>query len=47
VLDLGASYLLLNNSQIDNDQSAAGRGRVLGEYTANAWLFGVQYSRAF
>jgi len=47
VLDVGASYLLLNNSQIDNNQLVDGRGRVTGEYSANAWIFGLQYSRAF
>lgn len=47
VLDLGATYLLLKNSQIDNNQLVDGRGRVTGEYSANAWIFGVQYSRAF
>jgi long-chain fatty acid transport protein len=47
VLDVGATYLLLSNSQINNNQSAAGRGTVYGDYSANAWLFGVQYARAF
>ena len=47
VLDIGATYLLLNNSQIDNNQLAEGRGRITGEYSANAWIFGLQYSRAF
>jgi long-chain fatty acid transport protein len=44
---VGATYLLVSNSQIDNNQLAAGRGRVTGEYSANIWIFGVQYSRAF
>jgi long-chain fatty acid transport protein len=47
VLEMGATYLLVSNSQIDNNQLAAGRGRVTGEYSANIWIFGVQYSRAF
>ena len=47
VLDLGATYLIVNNSQIDNNQLAEGRGRVIGEFSANAWIFGLQYSRAF
>lgn len=47
VIDAGVTYLLLNNSQIDNNQLAEGRGRITGEYSANAWLFGLQYSRAF
>jgi len=47
VLDVGATYLLLKNSQIDNNQLVDGRGRVTGEFDANAWIFGLQYSRAF
>jgi long-chain fatty acid transport protein len=47
IVDAGAAYLLLKNSQIDNNQLVDGRGRVTGEYSANAWLFGLQYSRAF
>jgi long-chain fatty acid transport protein len=47
VMDLGATYLLVNNSQIDNNQLIDGRGRVTGDYDANIWIFGVQYSRAF
>lgn len=47
VIDVGATYLLINNSKIDNNQLIDGRGRVTGEYSGNAWIFGVQYSRAF
>ncbi len=47
VLDVGATYLLLKNSQIDNNQLVDGRGRVTGEVNASAWIFGVQYSHAF
>lgn len=47
VLDVGATYLLVNKSQIDNNQLSEFRGRVTGDYKANAWLFGLQYSRAF
>jgi len=47
VLDIGATYLLLSDSQIDNNQLADGRGRMIGDYSASAWIFGVQYSRAF
>jgi len=47
VVDFGATYLLVNNSQIDNNQLADGRGRVTGDYSANALIVGVQYSRAF
>jgi long-chain fatty acid transport protein len=47
ILDVGATYLLLNDSQIDNNQLVDGRGKVTGDFTANAWIFGLQYSRAF
>jgi long-chain fatty acid transport protein len=47
IIDDGVSYLLLKNSQIDNNQLVDGRGRITGEYSANAWIFGLQYSRAF
>jgi long-chain fatty acid transport protein len=47
IIDAGVSYLLLKNSQIDNNQLVDGRGRITGEYSANAWIFGLQYSRAF
>jgi len=42
VLDFGVTYLLLKKSRIDNDQSLQGRGRVTGNFDANAWLFGLQ-----
>lgn len=47
VLDFGVTYLVLKKAQIDNDQSAQGRGRVTGNYDVNAWLFGLQYSHDF
>lgn len=46
-IDLGLTYLLLKDSTIDNNQLAEGRGRVTGKYDLGAWIFGLQYSRAF
>jgi len=46
-LDLGAAYLYVPETKIDNDQIAAGRGRVTGEYTSSVWILGAQYSMAF
>ena len=46
-LDVGATYLYVQDTKIDNDQTAAGRGRVTGTYEDSAWIFGVQVSMAF
>lgn len=46
-LDLGASYLYVPKTKIDNNQLADGRGRVTGEYTSSVWILGAQYSMAF
>ena len=46
-LDVGGAYLYVRDTKIDNDQSAAGRGRVTGEYESDVWIFGAQYSMAF
>lgn len=46
-LDLGISYLYIKDAAINSDQSAAGRGRVIGNYRDSAWLLGAQYSHAF
>lgn len=46
-VDFGMSYLLVKDTKIDNNQTAAGRGRVSGDYDSNVLLFGVQYSAAF
>lgn len=45
--DLGAAYLYVRDTDINNDQIAAGRGRVTGTYDSNVWILGAQYSRAF
>ena len=44
---LGAAYLRVGESHIDNDQTALGRGRVAGVYDARVWILGAQYSMAF
>ena len=50
-LDIGASYIIVKDSSIQNDQStglgASARGVVKGEYTGNIWILGAQYSMAF
>ncbi len=46
-LDLGAAYLRVAESHIDNNQAALGRGRVTGVYDARVWILGGQYSMAF
>ena len=47
LVDLGAAYLRVGESHIDNDQTALGRGRVAGVYDARVWILGAQYSMAF
>ncbi len=48
-LDLGAAYLYVRDTDIDNNQSAAPnfRGRVTGTYDSNVWILGAQYSQSF
>jgi long-chain fatty acid transport protein len=46
-LDLGATYIYIRDSQIDNNQTAQYRGRVTGEYSGSAVVLGAQYSLAF
>ena len=46
-LDVGAAYLSVHDTKIDNDQTPKGRGRVSGEYDSNVWIFGAQYSMSF
>jgi len=46
-LDVGAAYLSVHDTKIDNDQTLQGRGRVTGEYDSNVWIFGAQYSMSF
>ncbi len=56
VLDLGAAYLYVKDTEINNNQTqtaftaqaqAANRGTVRGSYENSAWLLGAQYSMAF
>lgn len=46
-LDVGAAYLYVSDTKIDNNQAAAGRGRITGTYEDSAWIFGLQASMAF
>ncbi len=47
-LDLGVSYIYVQDSNVNNNQSAKGRGTVTGEYNnSSIWLLGGQYSMAF
>lgn len=46
-LDLGLSYLYVKDSTINNNQTAAGRGLVAGNFDASVWILGGQYSMAF
>lgn len=46
-LDLGAAYLYVRDTKIDNNQLAAGRGWVKGSYDSSVWILGAQYSQAF
>ncbi len=45
--DLGAAYLYVRNTDIDNNQAALGRGRVTGTYDSSVLILGAQYSQAF
>ena len=44
-LDLGLSYIIVKDSRINNSQATF--GRVTGDYEANNWLLGAQYSLSF
>jgi len=46
-LDVGAAYLYLRDSDINNDLRAEGKGLVKGTYDASAWLIGTQFSMFF
>lgn len=46
-VDFGISYLYVKDTRIDNNQTAAGRGRVTGTFKDSAWILGAQYSLAF
>ena len=46
-VDFGLTRILIKDADINNNQVAAGRGRVTGTYDSKLWVFGVQYSHAF
>jgi long-chain fatty acid transport protein len=46
-LDLGVAYLMVGESNINNNQTALGRGTVKGSFAGNAVILGVQYSMPF
>ena len=49
-LDLGASYIVVKDSKINNNQTTGQplpRGIVTGEYEGNIWILGAQYSMSF
>lgn len=46
-LDVGAAYLYLRDSDINNDLRAEGKGLVKGTYDASGWLIGTQFSMFF
>ncbi|MBK5915246.1 OmpP1/FadL family transporter [Rhodocyclus purpureus] len=46
-IDFGGAYLYLKDADINNDQTAAGRGLVNGTYKDSIWVFGAQYSQSF
>lgn len=46
-VDLGAAYIQVSESHIDNRQASLGRGDVKGVYDARVWILGAQYSMAF
>lgn len=46
-VDFGLAHLFINDTRISHNQIKNGKGWVIGEYTGNIWLAGVQYSRSF
>ncbi|MDZ5458774.1 OmpP1/FadL family transporter [Azohydromonas lata] len=46
-VDFGLAHIFVKDTDINNNQLAAGRGLVRGSYDSRIWLMGVQYSRAF
>lgn len=46
-VDLGAAYIFVRDTEIDNNQTLLGRGRVNGSYDSSVWVLGAQYSQAF
>lgn len=46
-VDVGAAYLYVRDTGINNNQTAAGRGRVVGSYDSSVLIVGAQFSQAF
>ncbi|MEW6450733.1 MAG: outer membrane protein transport protein [Pseudomonadota bacterium] len=46
-LDIGAAYLTMRETDIDNNQTASTLGRVTGTYRNSTWILGLQYSAGF
>ncbi|BBD77261.1 OmpP1/FadL family transporter [Hydrogenophilus thermoluteolus] len=50
-VDFGLAHLFINDTRISHNQTSSdptkNKGWVIGEYTGNIWLAGVQYSRSF
>jgi long-chain fatty acid transport protein len=46
-LDVGFAYLVVKESDINNNQAASGRGTVTGTFDAKVMLLGAQYSTSF
>ncbi|MFN4021265.1 MAG: OmpP1/FadL family transporter [Hydrogenophilus thermoluteolus] len=46
-VDFGLAHLFINDTRISHNQITKGKGWVIGEYTGNIWLAGVQYSRSY
>jgi long-chain fatty acid transport protein len=46
-LDFGWSYVMIKDADIANNQTAAGRGNIVGTYQANVNILSVQYQHSF
>lgn len=46
-LDVGYAYVKVRDAEINNNQSALGRGVVTGSYKAHVHVLGVQYQHSF
>lgn len=46
-VDLGFAYLIVKDTDIDNNQSLQGRGRVTGTYDSSVMILGAQYTQSF
>ena len=46
-VDLGLAYLIVKDTDIDNNQTLQGRGRVTGTYDSSVIILGAQYTQSF